>query len=304
MGMVKQAYAVLKNRENQSMPDYEFLDCGDKRRLERFSNIIVDRPAPQAVWPKSSGIVEWNFPNARFDSSSHNQAGWLDLSLFPKNWQMQIDDITVKLRPSCNNQVGIFPEQLLNWRWVTRLLQKTNRPVRLLNGFAYTGVATLIASAVNLNVEVCHVDGAKASVSWARKNSVLSGLDNSPIRWIVDDVIKFLEREVKRGRQYDAFVLDPPAFGRGQKSSWQLSRDLPYLLDLVNQLLSDNPLFVILSCHSPELTSRKLANMLEKLDAFRGYKGEAIDLTLFSNRGNDLTSSICGRIERSADINL
>lgn len=276
--------------------DYELLDCGDGRRLEKFSDVIIDRPAPQAIWSKSAKVTAWKSAQAYYERSSKGNGRWRADSVFPDNWQVQIDDIIIELHASSNNQVGIFPEQLINWRWLTKRLKQSKRPLKVLNAFAYTGMATLMASVATKNIEVCHLDASKSAVAWAKRNAKLSGLQNRPIRWIVDDVMTFLKREVKRGRRYDAFILDPPAFGRYQGASWQLKRNLPRLMEYVNQLLSDSPCFVVLSCHAPELTSNMLANILEKLDVFKGHTAEPIDLTIESNNGNDLPSSICARI--------
>ena len=210
---------------------------------------------------------------------------------------LQLDNIKLELRPAANGQIGIFPEQLSNWRWMSDHLRQQARPVRVLNAFAYTGVATLMASAASTGVEVCHVDGAKTSVSAARRNAELSGLQQRSIRWIVDDVMTFLRREIKRGNQYDGFILDPPAFGRGSRATWQLGRDLPELIDCVKELLSDAPSFIILSCHAPELTSAELAGMMDGRLAAGKYKSEAIDLVIPSKSGHVLPSSICARIK-------
>lgn len=190
----------------------------------------------------------------------------------------------------------MFPEQLANWRWLTEQIQQQQRPVRVLNAFAYTGAATLMASAAAADVEVCHVDGAKSAITAARHNAAISNLQQRPLRWIADDVLTFLKREVKRGRRYDAFILDPPAFGRGSHGSWQLKRDLPGLLGYVKQLLSDSPSFLILSCHAPELTSPELAVMLDDCIGAVGRKAQAIDLVIPSEKGHPLPSSICARI--------
>ncbi len=275
---------------------YELIDCGDERRLERFGSMILDRPAPQAYHPKRLEDDMWQTAHAYYDRSDPKNSGWLDLSVFPTDWQMQIDDLTFELRPSINNQVGIFPEQLANWQWLRSRLKNNPRPTKVLNAFAYTGAASLMASAAGPHVEVCHLDASKASVTWAKRNAELSHLPHAKIRWIVDDVLKFLQREIKRGQKYDAFILDPPAFGRSAGVLWKLERDLPILLECVNELLSDKPSFVILSCHAPEFTAAQLAEQLEELDAFRGRRAEALDLTLPSTHGNSLPSSICGRI--------
>lgn len=279
------------------MFDYKLLDCGDGRRLERFADIIVDRPAPQATWPISKDVVHWESADAYYDRSESAQGHWRADSAFPDTWQIPLDNIRLELRPASNGQVGIFPEQLPNWRWLTEHLQQEKRHVRLLNAFAYTGAATLMASAATADIEVCHVDGAKASVSAARHNAEISKLQQRPIRWIVDDVMTFLKREVKRGCQYDAFILDPPAFGRGTRASWQLKRDLPGMLGYVKQLLSSSASFIILSCHAPELDSADLAAMLDDLAGVSGCKAEAIDLVIPSEKGHALPSSICARIK-------
>jgi len=207
---------------------------------------------------------------------------------------MTLDNIRLELRPATNGQVGVFPEQLPNWRWLSQRLRQETRPLRVLNAFAYTGAATLMASAAAADIDVCHVDGAKSAVSWARHNATLSGLQQRPIRWIVDDVMTFLKREVKRGSRYDGFILDPPAFGRGSRASWQLRRDLPGLLGCVKQLLSTSPGFIILSCHAPDLDSAELCLMLD--DCVGAGRAEAVDLIIPSDNGHELPSSICARI--------
>lgn len=275
--------------------DYELIDSGNERRLERFGKTIINRPAPQAFWHRYSELPEWKTADAYYERPENGKNKWSKASKFPENWTIKIDNLTIELRPSENNQLGIFPEQLDNWRWMTKQIQKAKRPLQILNTFSYTGIATLMASNAAENVEVCHVDGAKSAISWARKNAELSGLEKNPIRWIVDDVVKFMEREVKRGKKYDGIILDPPAFGRGAKGTWKIERDLPTLLELVGKLISDTPCFIILSCHALEFSAKDLANMIEAFPQFQGKKAEAIDLTIPSKNGNELPSSICGR---------
>ena len=276
--------------------DYELIDSGNERRLERFGKTIIDRPSPQAFWNRNGFLKKWKQADAYYERPEQGKNKWSKESNFPENWTIQLDKLTLELRPSENNQLGIFPEQLDNWRWMTQKIKEAKRPLKILNTFSYTGAATLMASAAAEDVEVCHVDGSKAAVSWARKNAELSGLERQPIRWIVDDVLKFMEREVKRGKKYDGIILDPPAFGRGANGTWKIKRDLPLLLELVQKLLSDTPCFVILSCHAVELTGEILAQMLEKLSVFKGKNAEAVDLIIPSEKGNELPSSVCGRI--------
>lgn len=281
---------------NLSLNDYELYDCGGGRRLERFGKTIVNRPCPAAFWPRTSDVGEWKMVDADYRRNEGGQGGkWSDKARFPENWVIEVDKIKMELRPSANNQVGIFPEQLANWRWMTEQIQQAKRPLKILNTFSYTGAATLTASAAAEDIEVCHVDGAKSAVNWAKKNAELSGLSERNIRWIVDDVMKFMEREIRRGNKYDGIILDPPAFGRGKGGTWKIERDLPKLMELVKDLLSDNPRFVILSCHAMELTSKDLANELNKIPQFKS-EAEAIDLDIPASLGSDLPSSICGRI--------
>jgi 23S rRNA (cytosine1962-C5)-methyltransferase len=280
----------------QKKVDYELIDSGNERRLERFGKTIVNRPAPQAFWHRDSSLLEWKKAAAYYERLENGTNKWTKDSKFPENWTLKIENITLELRPSENNQLGIFPEQIDNWRWMTEQIKAAKRPLQILNTFAYTGAATLIASAAGENIEVCHVDGAKSAVSWARKNAELSGLENNKIRWIVDDVVKFMEREIKRGKKYDGIILDPPAFGRGANGTWKIERDLPYLLELVKKLLSNKPCFVILSCHAVELTAENLAQMLNQLPSFGNKKAEAVELVIPSEKGNALPSSVCGRI--------
>ena len=277
----------------QAFFDYELLDSGEGRRLEKIGGVVVDRPAVQAFWPKNKKVSAWNNSQAVFDK---NSGGWKVSENFPENWQLKIGKVMVELKMSGNGQVGIFPEQLENWQWLIKKLEKIERPVKILNTFAYTGVATLLMSAANENVEVWHVDGARSVVSWAKQNAKLSGLEERPIHWIVEDVMKFLEREVKRGHKYDGLILDPPAFGRGEGSIWKLERDLPKLMDLAEKILSDKLCFVILSCHAQNINSRDLLFLLQDLKQFKGQKGEAFDLIIPSAKGHDLPAGFCARI--------
>lgn len=276
--------------------DYEFLDCGDGRRLERFHNLIVDRPAPQAFWAKTSRVIQWQKSDLIYNRNFRGKSGWSSNSsdLLPQN--IGLGSIRLELRPSSEGQLGVFPEQLTNWQWMAKCLQETKRKISVLNGFAYTGAATLLASAAHEFAEICHVDASQAAVNWARHNARLSNLLDRPIRWIVDDVLKFLRREIKRGKKYDAFILDPPAFGRGQGNTWKLEKDLPVLIECVSQLLSDEPGFVLLSCHSPALKAEDLVNLLEDLPQFKTKIPEGHVLTIPSTTGNDLPCGISARV--------
>jgi 23S rRNA (cytosine1962-C5)-methyltransferase len=279
------------------VPDYELLDSGNGRRLERFGKTLIDRPAPQTTWHKNETLTDWNVAHAYYDRPFGESAYWKSNSDFPTQWNIQIDQIKIELRPEKTSQVGVHMEQLPNWQWMTEKIQQANRPLNILNVFAFTGVETLIASATGKEVSVCHVDESKANIAWARHNTEISGLTNRPIRWINENVLKFMAREVTRGKKYDGIILTPPTFGRNQYGEWKLERDLPHLLDLTEQLLSENPCFVILNSRSSWFASPDLAHMLSTLKPFKGSKAEAIDLIIPSQKGNELPMGICGRIE-------
>lgn len=272
---------------------YELIDSGDQKRLEKFGDIIVSRPAPQAFWPKDLPD-SWNKADAVCNRVDKKNT-WTEDSNFPNPWHLKFKNVTIELRPSSQHQVGIFPEQFDNWNWMIDKIEKADRPLNILNLFAYTGVATLAASAAAKDVSVCHVDGAKSAINWAKKNAELSGLSENPIRWICDDVTKFVNREVKRGRKYDGIILDPPAFGRGPGGEWKLERDLPELLHSLSQLLSDKPLFVILSCHVTDWIPADLMAHLEEYFNF-GVEKEALELFLPAPEGVTYPMSICARM--------
>jgi 23S rRNA (cytosine1962-C5)-methyltransferase len=276
--------------------NYKLIDIGDGRKLEQFGEFVLDRPSPPAEEIEKADFEAWKSAQAYYDREG--DVGWEDVKSVSESWVMNVLDLKIELKLGQNNQVGIFPEQLQNWEWLEQQAKKVERPVKILNGFAFTGVATLAASNKNPNIEVVHVDSSKASVTQAKKNAELSGYSDMPIRWIADDMIKFLEREVRRGNRYDAFILDPPAFGRGGKDTWKIERDLPKLLELVDQLLSDKPLFVLLSCHAPNITSSDLAYMLEDLKAFKGKRAETFDLDIPCEGNEDLKAGSCARINK------
>jgi len=270
--------------------NYELLDCGEFEKLEQIDDIIIRRPAIQAGWKRKLENDIWQQYHAKFD---YEQKEWTTIPEINIPYFV-CKDLTFQLRFSPNQQIGIFPEQLTNWQWLTEVVSKANRPLNILNGFAYTGASTLFASAKG--TIVTHLDASSSSVSWAKQNCKLSKLENNNIRWIVDDIIVFLTREVKRGSVYDGIILDPPAFGRGKKrATWKIGRDLPKLMKLVDKLLSNDPEFVILSCHDKDYGSRELRNELTKLQSLKNSKIETLDLTIKSKTGNDLFAGKCAR---------
>jgi len=242
-----------------TVSSYRLIDYGDARKLESFNGILLDRPSPQAT-RSPRDPHSWKQAHASFRHGS----GWERHTSFPDTWQTTYEGMLFELRLSSGGQVGLFPEQAGNWRWIKELISSASRDIAVLNVFAYTGGATLAALSASSRhrVEVCHVDGAKSTVAWARDNALLNGKGTAPVRWIVDDALSFLRREVRRGRRYDAIILDPPAFGRGPSGThWKLSRDLAPLLDTAQKLLTERPLFFLLSWHDPALPAEEILKM-------------------------------------------
>lgn len=240
--------------------DYELLDSGNGRKLERFGEVKLIRPAAQAVWsPQHPNI--WSEINAGF--SRERGMHWSGAENFPPSWHVNVHGITLKLAATDFGHVGAFPEAWEFWPWMAKRLQGEGKDTRAepLNLFAYSGGATMVAA--RAGASCCHVDSSQGMVQWARENAHLNALDDAPIRWITDDVRRFLKREIRRGRRYDAIILDPPSFGRGRRGEvFKIGRDLPPLLHMLGELLSNSPRFVLLTCHTPGFTASVLENLL------------------------------------------
>ena len=249
---------------------YQLLDAGNGAKLEQVGPYRLIRPAPQALWRPSSPAEVWDTAMARYQRSSSGGGVWTYKAKLPPTWVVHYCDLLLKVRLTDFGHLGFFAEHGPHWQWLRQYLQATGRPVRLLNAFAYSGGMSLAAAAAGASV--VHLDAADTMVAWARDNAQLSGLAAAPIRWVVEDVTKFLSREVRRGNKYDVMVLDPPSFGRGSKGEvWKLERDLPAILDLCRQLLSSEPLCVLLSAHTPGVTPCVLARLLaDMLGSHRG----------------------------------
>ena len=247
--------------------DYELIDSGDGRKLERFGRYVLARPCSQAMWRPCKSAAEWDRADASFDREDGNR--WHGRSNLPKEWQIETAGIKFKLGGTDFGHLGIFPEQRAQWRWLRQRVEATtavdsSRRLSVLNLFAYSGGSTMAAALGG--AEVCHLDASKGMVEWARENARLNGLADHPIRWIVDDAHKFMKREIRRGRKYDAIILDPPTFGRGAGGEmYKIERDLKDTLGLVKDLLSDSPSFVLFSSHTPGLSQIVAENILGQL---------------------------------------
>ncbi len=281
-------------KTNTFYKNYELIDLGDFKKLESFSGMVVERPCPQASSKRSLPDSVWEEADAVFDGKDWR---FNDVKV-QEGWLTKIDTATVELKPSSGGQLGIFPEQAANWKWIRDAVKEQGRAIKVFNGFAYTGLSTLFTSAPNSSV--CHLDASKTSVTWAKKNAELSGLGSNDIRWIVDDVMTFLTREYKRGVKYDGVILDPPAFGRGKDGkTWSLKKNLGELLELCGLVLSPKPAFFVISCHDQTMSPRDLSKTLNTVS--KGFRGrvESFEMLIQSSNGSSLKSGICARMKVS-----
>lgn len=259
--------------------DYEVIDTSNGEKLERWGKYILVRPDPQVIWNTERGLKEWNKPNGHYHRSSKGGGEW-EFHQLPEEWDISYRDTTFHLKPFSFKHTGLFPEQAANWDWFSKLIREAGRPIRVLNLFAYTGGATV--SAAKAGASVAHVDASKGMVSWAKENAASSGLSDAPIRYLVDDCTKFVEREIRRGNKYDAIIMDPPSYGRGPKGEiWKIEESVFPFIQLTSQLLSDQPLFFLINSYTTGLQPAVLSYMLHTvLDPIHKGKVEADEVGL------------------------
>ena len=247
---------------NTEWKDYEIIATGDGEKLERWKDVVLLRPDPQVIWHAAQPLGDVRKPDARYIRSSSGGGHWEFAKTLPDSWVVGWRDLRFNVRPMNFKHTGLFPEQAANWATMIDLIKSANRPVSVLNLFAYTGGATV--ACLSAGASVCHVDAAKNMVDTARENVALSHLADRPVRYIVDDCRKFVAREIRRGRRYDAIVLDPPSFGRGANGEeWKIERDIFDFLQLCSRVLSDDPLFVLLNSYTTGLQPAVLRNLLK-----------------------------------------
>ncbi len=246
--------------------DYELLDMANGEKLERWEKYILIRPDPQIIWSKKENPKLWDKADARYIRSNTGGGHWELKNSLPASWTTSFDNLTFNIKPMGFKHTGLFPEQYTNWTYMCHkikeeLKRNPNREIKVLNLFAYTGGATV--ACLEAGASVCHVDSSKGMVSWAKENVKSSGLEDAPVRYIVDDVVKFVKREIRRNNKYDAIVMDPPSYGRGATGEvWSIEKDLENLTNLCVELLSDDPLFYIVNTYTGGLSGTVISNLL------------------------------------------
>lgn len=241
--------------------DYKILDMADGQKLEKWGDVILSRPDPQIIWKDKSYPEKWKNINATYHRSKTGGGTWEYNKKMPQQWQIKYKDLTFNIKPMGFKHTGLFPEQAVNWDWMMDKIKNAKREIKVLNLFAYTGGATVACASAGASV--CHVDSSKGMVTWAKENITSSGLAERPVRYIIDDVVKFVNREIRRGNKYDAIIMDPPSYGRGANGEvWQFENNICDLVELCTNVLSDNPLFFLINSYTTGISSKVLENIL------------------------------------------
>ena len=275
--------------------DYEVLDTGDGEKLERWGSIVLRRPDPQTIWPKTDERL-WRKAQAHYHRSDKGGGSWEFFTALPDRWTVRYRDLTFYVRPTGFKHTGLFPEHAANWDWMRQVILASGRKEpKVLNLFGYTGAATLACAAAG--AKVTHVDAAKGMVLWAKENRALSGLPEDSCRWIVEDVLRFVQREIRRGNSYDGILMDPPSYGRGPSGEvWKLENELYNLVETTSQALSQQPLFFLINSYTTGFQASVLSNMLEKCVVSRhGGRVDSQELCLPVTTGGVLPCGASGR---------
>lgn len=241
--------------------DYKIIDMANGEKLEEWGNIRLIRPDPQIIWKHKENPKEWKTAMARYQRSKTGGGNWEYYKQIPKNWKVTYKNLTFNIKPMGFKHTGLFPEQAVNWDWMIEKIRNSKKEIKVLNLFAYTGGATV--ACLSAGASVCHVDSSKGMVTWAKENVTSSHLEKRPVRFIVDDVVKFVQREIRRGHKYDAIIMDPPSYGRGANGEvWQFENQINDLVELCTQVLEENPLFFLINSYTTGISSKVLENIL------------------------------------------
>ncbi|MBO5745814.1 MAG: class I SAM-dependent methyltransferase [Clostridia bacterium] len=269
--------------------DYELIDASDGERLERWKDIILIRPDPQVMWRGDRKNLLWHNAHAKYHRSQSGGGHWEMLKNVPKVWSVDFKELTFRLKPMDFKHTGLFPEQAVNWELMSNCIKNADRPLKVLNLFAYTGGATV--ACLKAGASVTHVDASKGMVNWAKENAVASGVGDRPVRWLVDDCLKFIAREIRRGNKYDGIVMDPPSYGRGPNGEvWKIEQQLDELLYLTSQILSDDAVFFLLNSYSGGISPTIINYMVKDI--------------VIKNRHGDVTTEEIGLNITDRDIAL
>lgn len=245
----------------QEWKDYEILDMADGQKLERWGKQVLIRPDPQIIWKEKTYPELWKKANATYLRSITGGGNWEYKTKLPESWKIHYKNLTFQIKPMGFKHTGLFPEQAVNWDWMTQKIKSTGRNIKVLNLFAYTGGATV--ACLSAGASVCHVDSSKGMVAWAKENVIASGLQEKPVRYLIDDVVKFVQREIRRNNKYDAIIMDPPSYGRGTNGEvWQFENNIYDLVRLCTQILTPNPLFFLINSYTTGISAKVLENIL------------------------------------------
>ncbi len=279
----------------QNWVDYELLDAGDGAKLERFGKYVLARPDKGILWRRALPAQSWDNADAVFESADAGEGRWVVKREMPARWLMRYGNLSFWARLTPFRHTGVFPEQAPHWDWMIEKIKTAKRTVSVINLFAYTGIATLAAASAGASVT--HLDASKPTLAWARENAEVAGLSDRPIRWILDDAIKFVRREGRRGKRYDGIIIDPPVFGRGpQGELWRFSKSFPALIEACKNILSERPLFVVTTAYEVAESSLLLSNLLADWLGSRGGTISAGELVLQTKTGNrPLSTSVYAR---------
>ena len=242
--------------------DYKIIDMCNGEKLEKWGDYYLIRPDPQIIWTTKTRPEEWKKANARYNRSNTGGGSWENVKNLPKQWQIKYKDLTFNLKPMSFKHTGLFPEQAYNWDWMIEKIKKSNREIKVLNLFAYTGGATV--ACLSAGAHVTHVDSSRGMTDWAKENAEASGLRDRPVRFLIDDCLKFVNREIRRGNKYDAIIMDPPSYGRGANGEvWKFEENIEELIKLCSQILSDKPLFFLVNSYTTGISSEVVKNILK-----------------------------------------
>jgi len=278
--------------------DYELIDCSNGEKLERWGKVFLLRPDPQIIWDNGNLIEKYNNINAYYHRSNKGGGYWENLKKTPESWVISYKDLKFNIKQMGFKHTGLFPEQAVNWDFMINKIKNSKREIKVLNLFAYTGGATV--ACLKAGAHVTHVDSSRGMVDWAKENVKINGLDGTSIRYIVDDVVKFVKREIRRGNKYDAIIMDPPSYGRGANNEvWDIEKDLFNLVNLCTEILSNNPLFFIINSYTTGLSKEVFTNIL-KLTVNKKYEGKVYSEEIgipIKNSDLSLPCGICSRFE-------